>query len=84
MTGESYTQIGIVSLIMVTVIKECFALVKYRRNGKAGKYVSESLCEERTKRIEENIKSSSTLTQEKLNNISTTLKARPCQKDCES
>ncbi len=84
MTGESYTQLGIVGLVVITVIKECFTFVRYRRNGKNGKYVSEKFCGERTQRIEESITSSNALTQEKLNTLSEALKSRPCQKDCES
>ncbi len=86
MIGESYTQIGILGLVVVTVIKECFTFVRYRRNGRNGKYVSEKFCGERTRRIEESIKASDALTQEKLNNISNALSTRPCQlnnKDCD-
>lgn len=82
MTGEVVTQLGTGGLIIVIVVRECFALLKQRRANGNGRYVSEKFCGERTKRIEESIKSSNALTQEKLTNISSALATRPCQKDC--
>jgi len=81
MAGESLTQIGVVTLIAITVIKEAFAFAKFKKNGNNGQYVSEPLCIERTKRIEDKIESSNALTQEKLNTIGKDLKTRPCMRD---